>query len=187
MPTEQCQRQCHKDARRGECRIVNDPVEADRHEHLNHERAVDIKAIRKICLRVDPRERQPSRGIDHEIAKRPWRNYAQSAAMERHRAESSCTGKSRTRSERERPTQCAGCPTADAPLADVLGTLVELLVVMVILVLLASLVAPKVIGYEAARARNRQRCRSSLSTALELFKLDTGRYLSEREGLSALA
>lgn len=66
-------------------------------------------------------------------------------------------------------------------------TLIELLVVMVILVLLASLVAPRVIGYlGSSRTKTAKVQIESLSTSLELFKLDTGRYPSEREGLAAL-
>ncbi len=66
-------------------------------------------------------------------------------------------------------------------------TLVELLVVMVILVLLASLVAPRVIGYlGSSRTKTAIVQMESLVTSLELFKLDTGRYPSEREGLGAL-
>lgn len=66
-------------------------------------------------------------------------------------------------------------------------TLVELLVVMVILVLLASLVAPRVIGYlGSSRTKTAKVQIESLSTSLELFKLDTGRYPDEREGLTAL-
>jgi general secretion pathway protein G len=66
-------------------------------------------------------------------------------------------------------------------------TLVELLVVMVILVLLASLVAPRVIGYlGSSRTKTAKVQIESLSTSLELFKLDTGRYPDEREGLAAL-
>lgn len=66
-------------------------------------------------------------------------------------------------------------------------TLVELLVVMVILVLLASLVAPRVIGYlGSSRTKSAKVQIESLSTSLELFKLDTGRYPNDREGLTAL-
>ena len=66
-------------------------------------------------------------------------------------------------------------------------TLVELLVVMVILVLLASLVAPRVIGYlGSSRTKSAKIQIESLSTSLELFKLDTGRYPTAREGLQAL-
>jgi general secretion pathway protein G len=66
-------------------------------------------------------------------------------------------------------------------------TLVELLVVMVILVLLAGLVAPRVMGYlSSSRTKTAKVQIESLSTSLELFKLDVGRYPSEREGLPAL-
>jgi general secretion pathway protein G len=65
--------------------------------------------------------------------------------------------------------------------------LVELLVVMVILVLLASLVAPRVIGYlGSSRTKSAKVQIESLSTSLELFKLDNGRYPNDREGLTAL-
>jgi general secretion pathway protein G len=66
-------------------------------------------------------------------------------------------------------------------------TLVELLVVLVILVLLASLVAPRVIGYlGSSRTKAAKVQIQSLSTALELYKVDTGRYPSTGEGLRAL-
>lgn len=66
-------------------------------------------------------------------------------------------------------------------------TLIELLVVMVILVLLASLVAPRVIGYlGSSRTKSAKVQIESLSTSLELYKLDTGRYPDGREGLNAL-
>jgi general secretion pathway protein G len=66
-------------------------------------------------------------------------------------------------------------------------TLVELLVVMVILVLLASLVAPRVVGYlGSSRAKAAKVQVQSLTTALELYKVDTGRYPTTSEGLKAL-
>jgi general secretion pathway protein G len=66
-------------------------------------------------------------------------------------------------------------------------TLVELLVVMVILVLLASLVAPRVVGYlGSSRSKAAKVQVQSLSTALELYKVDTGRYPTTSEGLKAL-
>lgn len=66
-------------------------------------------------------------------------------------------------------------------------TLVELLVVMVILVLLASLVAPRVIGYlGSSKVKTAKIQIESLSTSLELFKLDAGRYPTSQEGLGAL-
>src|SRR5262245_61819373 len=66
-------------------------------------------------------------------------------------------------------------------------TLVELLVVLVILVLLASLVAPRVIGYlGSSRTKAAKVQIQSLVTALELYKVDTGRYPATSEGLKAL-
>src|SRR6185503_12602084 len=66
-------------------------------------------------------------------------------------------------------------------------TLVELLVVLVILVLLASLVGPRVIGYlGSSRSKAAKVQIESLSSALELFKLDAGRYPTSSEGLRAL-
>ncbi len=58
---------------------------------------------------------------------------------------------------------------------------------MVIMVLLASLVAPRVIGYlGSSRTKAAKIQIEGLSTSLELFKLDTGRYPNGREGLVAL-
>lgn len=66
-------------------------------------------------------------------------------------------------------------------------TLVELLVVMVILVLLASLVAPRVIGYlGSSRTKTAKVQIESLATSLELYKLDVGHYPATNEGLSVL-
>jgi general secretion pathway protein G len=66
-------------------------------------------------------------------------------------------------------------------------TLVELLVVMVILGLLASLVLPNFFG-QAAKARVKTAVVQikTLETALDAFALDTGRYPSTQEGLAAL-
>jgi len=66
-------------------------------------------------------------------------------------------------------------------------TLVELLVVLVILVLLASIIGPRVIGYlGSSRAKTAHIQIESLVTAMELFHIDVGRYPSSTEGLSAL-
>jgi general secretion pathway protein G len=66
-------------------------------------------------------------------------------------------------------------------------TLIELLVVLVILVLIASLVGPRVIGYlGSSRTKAAKVQIESLSSALELFKLDIGRYPTTNEGLQAL-
>lgn len=66
-------------------------------------------------------------------------------------------------------------------------TLVELLVVMAILALLASLVAPRVLAYlGTSRTKTAELQIENLTTSLELFKLDTGRYPKTQDGLAAL-
>jgi general secretion pathway protein G len=66
-------------------------------------------------------------------------------------------------------------------------TLVELLVVMVILGMLASLVLPNFFGAAAkARVKTAKVQMSSLSATLDAFALDVGRYPTDQEGLEAL-
>ncbi len=66
-------------------------------------------------------------------------------------------------------------------------TLVELLVVLVILVLLASIIGPRVIGYlGSSRSKSAQVQIEGLVTSLELFHIDVGRYPTQSEGLQAL-
>ena len=66
-------------------------------------------------------------------------------------------------------------------------TLIELLVVIVIIGLLASLVAPNFFGkLEGAKDKTVRAQMSMLSTALDSFKLDTGRYPTTEEGLAIL-
>ena len=66
-------------------------------------------------------------------------------------------------------------------------TLVELLVVLVILSLIMGLVGPRVLSYLSdARAKSAKLQIDSLSAALDLFYLDTGRYPSKSEGLDVL-
>lgn len=66
-------------------------------------------------------------------------------------------------------------------------TLTELLVVMFILVLLAGLVGPRVIGYLGGAKSDTARIQlSSLQSSLDLFMIDVGRFPSEAEGLKAL-
>lgn len=66
-------------------------------------------------------------------------------------------------------------------------TLVELLVVLVILVLLASIIGPRVIGYlGSSRSKTAHVQIESLVTAMELFHIDVGRYPTTAEGLAAL-
>lgn len=66
-------------------------------------------------------------------------------------------------------------------------TLIELLVVMVILVLLASFVGPRVLdqlGGAKVKAATVQI--SEIEAGLDLFRLDVGRYPNDNEGLRAL-
>ena len=66
-------------------------------------------------------------------------------------------------------------------------TLIELLIVMILLGLLAALVAPKMfqkVGSSKLKAAKAQI--SMLGTALDAFRLDTGRYPSRDEGLEVL-
>lgn len=66
-------------------------------------------------------------------------------------------------------------------------TLIELLVVLAILTLLAGLVGPRVLGQlGGAKAKTAGVQIADLDKALELFKLDVGRYPSSEEGLDAL-
>ncbi len=66
-------------------------------------------------------------------------------------------------------------------------TLVELLVVLVILVLLASIIGPRVIGYlGSSRTKTAKVQIESLVTSLELFHIDIGRYPATNEGLEVL-
>ncbi len=66
-------------------------------------------------------------------------------------------------------------------------TLIELLIVMIIIGLLAAFVVPKLIGkvddskITAAKAQI-----ELISTALDMYKLDTGKYPSQNTGLGAL-
>ncbi|TWO67920.1 type II secretion system protein GspG [Caenimonas sedimenti] len=66
-------------------------------------------------------------------------------------------------------------------------TLVELLVVLAILTLLAGLVGPKVLGQlGGAKSKTASVQIADLEKALELFKLDVGRFPNKEEGLDAL-
>ena len=81
----------------------------------------------------------------------------------------------------------AGPDKADRQRRQAGFTLVELLVVMVILVLLASLIGPRVIGYlGSSRTKTAQLQIESFRSSLELFHLDVGRYPNANEGLGAL-
>ena len=66
-------------------------------------------------------------------------------------------------------------------------TLIELLVVLAILTMLAGLVGPKVLGQlGGAKSKTAAVQIADLDKALELFKLDVGRYPTTEEGLQAL-
>jgi general secretion pathway protein G len=66
-------------------------------------------------------------------------------------------------------------------------TLIELLLVMVILVVLASVVVPKFTSRsEQARLTAAKTDLTNLETALDAFEIDNGRYPTTEEGLSAL-
>ena len=66
-------------------------------------------------------------------------------------------------------------------------TLIELLVVLAILTLLAGLVGPKVLGQlGGAKSKTAGVQIADIDKALELFKLDVGRYPTTEEGLDAL-
>jgi general secretion pathway protein G len=66
-------------------------------------------------------------------------------------------------------------------------TLFELLVVLAILAFLATLVAPRVVGYLGRAKGDIARAQAAnIASSLELFFLDHGRYPNETEGLVAL-
>ena len=66
-------------------------------------------------------------------------------------------------------------------------TLLELLVVLVILGLLATIAAPRVLSYLGGAKSDTAKIQiENLSTTLDLYRLDVGRYPSEEEGLGAL-
>lgn len=66
-------------------------------------------------------------------------------------------------------------------------TLVEMLVVITIIGLIMALVAPRVLNYLGeSKAKAAKIQIESLSSALDLFYLDAGRYPTSSEGLAAL-
>jgi general secretion pathway protein G len=79
------------------------------------------------------------------------------------------------RAERKRPAAAAGF------------TLLELLVVLVILGLLASVTAPAVARYLSGAKIDAAKLQiQNLSTTLDMYRLDTGSYPSPQDGLRAL-
>ncbi len=66
-------------------------------------------------------------------------------------------------------------------------TLIEIMVVIVILALLASLVGPKLIGRsDDAKITDTKVQIKNIETALKLYKLDSGSYPTTEQGLAAL-
>ncbi len=66
-------------------------------------------------------------------------------------------------------------------------TLIELMVVIVIIGILAGFIVPKLMHRTGQAAQTRAKADiASIKTALQLFKLDTGRYPTSGEGLQAL-
>ncbi len=66
-------------------------------------------------------------------------------------------------------------------------TLIELLVVLVILTLVAGVIGPRVLDQlGGAKVKTAHVQISEIEQALDLFKLDVGRYPSDAEGLRAL-
>lgn len=66
-------------------------------------------------------------------------------------------------------------------------TLIEIMVVMVILGILASLIAPKIMGRpDEARVIAAKQDMGSIMQALKLYKLDNQRFPSTEQGLQAL-
>lgn len=66
-------------------------------------------------------------------------------------------------------------------------TLVELLVVLAILGLIAAIAVPQTIGYLGrAKSKTASIQIDNLGAALDLYRLDVGRYPSDSEGLDAL-
>jgi len=66
-------------------------------------------------------------------------------------------------------------------------TLVELLVVLVIIILLASLVGPRAVSYlSSSKTKIAKAQIEGFATALQLYRVDVGRYPTSSEGLKAL-
>ena len=98
--------------------------------------------------------------------------------------EASRTG-SRTRQPDPAPRRVDG--RAIAARANAGFTLLELLVVLVILALLAGLVGPRLFGkIESSKVKTAETQIKMLHGALQMYRLDAGRYPTTAEGLDAL-
>lgn len=74
-----------------------------------------------------------------------------------------------------------------ARVAELGFTLVEMLVVITIIALITGLVGPRVLNFlSEAKAKTAKIQIDSLTSALDLYFLDTGRYPASSEGLNAL-
>lgn len=66
-------------------------------------------------------------------------------------------------------------------------TLIEVMVVVVILAILAGMVVPKVVGQsDKARVKTTETALSTVSNALDMYKVDNSRYPTTAQGLDAL-
>jgi len=66
-------------------------------------------------------------------------------------------------------------------------TLLEIMVVLAIIALIATLAAPRIIGsFGRAKSQAAEIQMGNIKAALQLYYIDTGRYPGEAEGLSAL-
>jgi general secretion pathway protein G len=73
------------------------------------------------------------------------------------------------------------------PRRDAGFTLLELLVVLAIMGILAAVIAPQVLKYVgSSRTQSTKVQIQNVTAALELFRLDVGRYPTPQEGLAAL-
>lgn len=66
-------------------------------------------------------------------------------------------------------------------------TLIEVMVVVIILAVLAGLVVPRVVGQsDKARIKSSQAVLSTVSNALDMYRVDYGTYPTSAQGLDAL-
>ena len=66
-------------------------------------------------------------------------------------------------------------------------TLTELLVVLVILSLIAAAITPQVMGrLDSSKVKAAKLQLQTLSSALDMYKIDTGQYPTQQDGLAAL-